>query len=107
VHKQTGWAFEWYVIILFGIAMYLIFGKYGTKSWDDSEPEFKTSTWLGMIFTSTSSAALIYWATIEWYYYMQSPPGGLNQFCGSFTMGSNIRMYHWGLIPTAMYVVIG
>lgn len=106
--NKLGWAFEWYVIILFGIAMYLIFGKYGNKKLGDSEPEFKTSTWLGMIFTSTSSAALIYWATIEWYYYMQSPPWGVEPFSVEASRwAATYGMYHWGLIPTAMYVVIG
>ena len=53
---KLGWAFEWYVVILFVIAMYLIFGKYKDKKFGEGKPEFKTSTWLGMMFSSTSSA---------------------------------------------------
>jgi L-carnitine/gamma-butyrobetaine antiporter len=105
---KLGWAFEWYVVILFVIALYLIFGKYGHKKFGDSEPEFKTGTWLGMIFSSTSSAALIYWATIEWFYYMQTPPFGAAPFSlEASRWAAAYGMYHWGLIPTAMYVVIG
>ncbi|EKN67950.1 choline/carnitine/betaine transport [Schinkia azotoformans MEV2011] len=105
---KLGWSFEWYVIILFLIAMYFIFGKYKDKRFGDGEPEFKTSTWLGMIFTSTSSAALLYWATIEWYYYMQAPPFGAEPFSTEAAQwASAYGMYHWGLIPSAMYVVIG
>jgi len=105
---KLGWAFEWYVVILFLIAMYLIFGKYKDKKFGEGEPEFKTRTWLGMIFTSTSSAALIYWATIEWFYYMESPPFGAEPFSTQAAQwASAYGMYHWGLIPTAMYVVIG
>ncbi|MEA1960887.1 MAG: L-carnitine/gamma-butyrobetaine antiporter [Bacillota bacterium] len=105
---KLGWAFEWYVVILFVIAMYLIFGKFKDKKFGDSAPEFKTSTWLGMIFTSTSSAALIYWATIEWYFYMQSPPFGAEPFSlEASRWAASYGMYHWGLIPCAMYVVIG
>ncbi|ABO49111.1 choline/carnitine/betaine transporter [Desulforamulus reducens MI-1] len=105
---KLGWAFEWYVVILFVISMYLIFGKYKDKKFGEGEPDFKTSTWLGMIFTSTSSAALIYWATIEWYYYMQTPPFGAEPFSVEAAQwGSAYGMYHWGLIPSAMYVVVG
>ena len=105
---KLGWAFEWYTIILFGIAMYLIFGKYKDKKFGEGKPEFKTSTWLGMMFSSTSSAALIYWATIEWYYYMQTPPFGVKPFSlEASTWAATYGMYHWGLIPVAMYVVIG
>lgn len=105
---KLGWAFEWYVVILFVIAMYLIFGKFKDKRFGEGEPEFKTSTWLGMIFTSTSSAALIYWATIEWYFYMQTPPFGAEPFSiEASRWAACYGMYHWGLIPTAMYVVIG
>lgn len=105
---KLGWAFEWYVVILFLIAMYLIFGNLKDKKFGEGEPEFKTSTWLGMIFTSTSSAALIYWATIEWFYYMQSPPFEAKPFSTEAARwASAYGMYHWGLIPTAMYVVIG
>ncbi|MFO1442141.1 L-carnitine/gamma-butyrobetaine antiport BCCT transporter [Bacillus sp. Bva_UNVM-123] len=105
---KLGWAFEWYVIILFFIAMYLIFGKFKDKRLGDDKPEFKTSTWLGMMFTSTSSATLIYWATIEWYYYLETPPHGAEPFSlQAANWASAYGMYHWGLIPCAMYVVIG
>ncbi|NLI91331.1 MAG: L-carnitine/gamma-butyrobetaine antiport BCCT transporter [Peptococcaceae bacterium] len=105
---KLGWAFEWYVVILFLIAMYLIFGRFKDKKFGEGQPEFKTSTWLGMIFTSTSSAALIYWATIEWYYYMQTPPFEAKPFSVEASRwAASYGMYHWGLIPTAMYVVIG
>ena len=105
---KLGWAFEWYVVILFLIAMYLIFSKWGDKRLGEGETEFKTSTWLGMIFTSTSSAALIYWATIEWFYYMQSPPWGAEPFSVEASRWAGAYgMYHWGIIPSAMYVVIG
>jgi L-carnitine/gamma-butyrobetaine antiporter len=105
---KLGWAFEWYVVILFVIAMYLIFGKFKDEKFGEDQPEFKTSTWLGMIFTSTSSAALIYWATIEWYFYMQTPPFGAEPFSVEASRwAACYGMYHWGLIPTAMYIVVG
>lgn len=105
---KLGWAFEWYVIALFLIAMYLIFGKYGNERFGEGPPEFKTGTWLGLIFTSTSSAALIYWATIEWYYYMKNPPFGAEPFSVEASQwASCYGMYHWGFIPSAMYMVIG
>lgn len=105
---KLGWAFEWYTIVLFLICMYLIFGKLKDKKLGDGDPEFKTSTWLGMMFTSTSSAALLYWATIEWFYYMQAPPFQAKPFSTEAAQwASAYGMYHWGLIPCAMYVVIG
>lgn len=105
---KLGWAFEWYVVILFLVALYLIFGKYQDKKFGEGAPEFKTGTWLGMIFTSTSSAALLYWATIEWYFYMKSPPFGAEPFSvEAAKWAACYGMYHWGLIPTAMYIGVG
>jgi L-carnitine/gamma-butyrobetaine antiporter len=105
---KLGWAFEWYVVALFIICMYLIFGKYRDMRLGDSKPEFSTLSWLGMLFTSTSSAALIYWATIEWFYYIQNPPFGAEPFSvQAAEWASCYGMYHWGLIPVAMYVVLG
>lgn len=105
---KLGWAFEWYTVILFLIAMYLIFGRFKNEKLGDGQPEFKTITWLGMMFTSTSSAALIYWATIEWYYYMETPPFGAEPFSiEASRWAACYGMYHWGLIPVAMYLVIG
>ncbi|MBL4954748.1 L-carnitine/gamma-butyrobetaine antiporter [Neobacillus sp. OS1-32] len=108
VTNNLGWAFEWYVIIMFAICMYFVFGKLKDKRLGDGPPEFSTFSWLGMMFTSTSSAALIYWASIEWLYYMQSPPHGAKPYSTEAAMwGSAYGMYHWGLIPVAMYVVVG
>ncbi|HHW41696.1 MAG TPA: L-carnitine/gamma-butyrobetaine antiport BCCT transporter [Syntrophomonadaceae bacterium] len=107
VTDKLGWAFEWYVVALFLIALYMIFGKLGNKKLGSGEPEFKTFSWLGLMFTSTASAALIYWATIEWFYYMKTPPWGAKPFSPEAAdWASCYGMYHWGLIPVAMYVVI-
>jgi L-carnitine/gamma-butyrobetaine antiporter len=108
VTNHLGWAFEWYVIIMFCICLYFVFGKLKDKRLGDGDPEFSTFSWIGMMFTSTSSAALIYWAAIEWFYYMQAPPHGAKPFSTEAAMwGSAYGMYHWGLIPVAMYVVVG
>lgn len=102
-----GWTYEWYTFGFFVLLIYLVTGKYGDKKLGDDKPEFSTLSWLGMLFTSTMGSSLMYWGTIEFYFYLTSPPYGAEPFSiAAAEWASSYGMYHWGILPNAMYSVL-
>ncbi len=77
VTYKWAWAFEWYMVIMLGGYFWLLFGPYANKKLGDEEPEFSTASWIFMMFASCTSAAVLFWGTIEVYYYILTPPFGI------------------------------
>lgn len=46
------------------------------KRLGDEKPEFSTASWIFMMFASCTSAAVLFWGSIEIYYYISTPPFG-------------------------------
>lgn len=103
-----GWSYGWFFLIVFGIIIYLIFGKYGSMRFGSEEPEFSTFTWLVMIFTAATGGALLYWGTIEYFYYVSAPPFGVEPFSmKAQEWASSYGLFHWGFITNALYALCG
>ena len=64
------------VVMLFGW-FWLVFGPYAKKRLGNEPPEFSTASWIFMMFASCTSAAVLFWGSIEIYYYISTPPFGL------------------------------
>lgn len=93
---------------IMGLLLWLAFGKYGNVKFGgpDDEPEFKTTTWIAMLFCAGIGSSLIYWAVLEPIYYLQGPP--LNAEPGSRLAGELAMMYgafHWGPSAWALYCI--
>jgi len=107
--NELGWTYIFFTIAAFAAAIYLAFGRYGKMvlGGKNDKPDFKTLTWIGMIFTASTGSSLLYWATIEWTYYWQAPPFGAE--VGSWQAAewaSTYGMFHWGATAWAMYSVM-
>lgn len=102
-----------WLIFTFGVfvfAMWLSFSKVGNVKLGnkDDKPDFKTITWLGMIFTGATGSSIMYWGTIEWAYYYNggSTPWGAKP--GSWEAAewaTSYAMFHEGLSAWALYGV--
>ncbi|SQH95394.1 carnitine transporter [Salmonella enterica subsp. salamae] len=77
VTNVWGWAFEWYMVVMLIGWFWLVFGPYAKKKLGDEPPEFSTASWIFMMFASCTSAAVLFWGSIEIYYYISTPPFGL------------------------------
>ena len=98
------WAFEWYMVIMLGGYLWLIFGPYADKKLGDEDPEFSTASWIFMMFASCTSAAVLFWGTLEAYYYIATPPFGLEPFSvQAQEFGVAYTLFHWGPLPWATY----
>ncbi|TFB14075.1 BCCT family transporter [Filobacillus milosensis] len=100
-----------YLLMGLGVFFFLIFVafsqnghvKLGEK---DEKPEFGTASWAGMLFSAGIGSSILYWGTIEWAYYYQGPPLGIDpskQQLETIQWASTYGIFHWGPIAWAMY----
>lgn len=91
------------IVMLFGW-FWLVFGPYAKKRLGDEKPEFSTASWIFMMFASCTSAAVLFWGSIEIYYYISTPPFGLEpNSTGAKEIGLAYSLFHWGPLPWATY----
>jgi BCCT family betaine/carnitine transporter len=108
ITHSFGFLFLWFTAAALGVLLWFAFGKYGAVRFggEDAEPEFRTLSWIAMLFCAGIGTSLLYWATIEWVYYYQAPPFGLE--AGSAEAADWAAMYglfHWGPLAWALYCV--
>jgi len=98
----------WVGLGVFIFAMWISFSKHGDIHLGDvnEAPEFSTFQWASMLFCAGIGSGVMYWGTIEWAYYFQSPPFHLAP--GSWDaaeIAATYGIYHWGPIGWALYSV--
>lgn len=107
VVDNFGWAF-----VLFGtifVAFMIIIGlsKFGSirLGGDNEAPEFRTVSWIAMMFAAGMGIGLMFYgATEPLTFYRDGVPGRAENEVGS-AMAS--AMFHWTLHPWAIYAIVG
>ncbi|MCX4268737.1 MAG: BCCT family transporter [Lachnospiraceae bacterium] len=100
-----------YILLGLGIlitAIWLAFSKYGQiKLGAIEKPRYGNFRWGSMIFTSTMAADILYWSLVEWAYYYEATPFGMEQMtlAEKQDMASAYPLFHWGPIPWAFYIL--
>ncbi|MGF1725447.1 BCCT family transporter [Photobacterium nomapromontoriensis] len=92
----------------FFFMIYIIFSDIGQIKLGDADekPEFKTASWAAMLFCGGIGASILYWGTIEWAYYYQSPPFQLEP--GSeeaVRWAATYGIFHWGPVAWSIYLI--
>lgn len=104
--RNLGFLYQWYVIALLGFLGYIAFSRHGRIRFGgrDSKPDFSTLSWIGMIFCSGVGATLIYWAMVEWAYYIDAPPlGAAPRSTAAIEWAATYGMFHWGPVGWAIF----
>ncbi len=71
---------------------------------EDSEPEFRTLSWVAMLFCAGVGAGLMYWCATEWAYYFEAPPfGAAPRSPAAAEWASTYGLFHWGVTAWAFY----
>ncbi len=97
VTNVWGWAFEWYMVVMLFGWFWLVFGPYAKKRLGNEPPEFSTASWIFMMFASCTSAAVLFWGSIEIYYYISTPPFGLEpNSTGGERVGAGLQLVPLG-----------
>ncbi len=76
---------------------------------DDSRPEFKTFSWVSMMFAAGLGAGLLFYGTAEPISHWAAPPHGLAEPQSEEAASVALRYtyFHWGFNGWALYAVMG
>ncbi len=106
ITSKFGVLYLWYGSGVLIFLLWLALGKHGRIKLgeENSKPEFKTLSWVGMLFCAGVGAGLLYWAVLEWGYYIEKPPYGLSSRSAEATeWAASYGLFHWGPSAWAIY----
>ena len=110
VHNM-GWMFS---LVASGFVLFVIWlaaGKFGRipLGRNDEEPEFKTASWIAMMFSAGMGIGLMFYGVSEPLSHFVKPPPGTgaagNPEALQHAMATTL--FHWTLHPWAIYAVVG
>ncbi|MDN5849597.1 MAG: BCCT family transporter [Nitrococcus sp.] len=106
-----GWA---YVLSAFGFVLfmlYLAFSRYGRirLGEDDDKPEFRTTSWIAMMFSAGMGIGLMFYGVAEPMSHFIHPPFGLAQPRSpqAAQLAMQYTVFHWAMQPWAVYALFG
>jgi glycine betaine transporter len=106
-----GWVF---ILATFGFlvfSLYLAFSRYGgiRLGGQDEQPEFRTVSWVAMMFSAGMGIGLMFFGVAEPLSHMSSPPAGTAE-AGTreaAQVGMEYSYFHWAFHPWAIYAIMG
>ena len=106
-----GWAFVLAASGFVVFALWLAISKYGRipLGRDDEAPEFRTVSWIAMMFSAGMGIGLMFYGVGEPLSHFTSPPPG-TVAAGTpeaFDVAMATTLFHWTLHPWAIYAVVG
>ena len=111
VLQNFGWLFVIAATVFTVFVLVVAMGKFGkiTLGQDGEKPQYKTSSWIAMMFATGMGIGLMFYGVGEpLYFYMAPPPGtveGSTPEAAATAMGTTL--FHWTLYPWAMYAIVG
>ena len=104
--SKMGFYFVLITIGIFAVNISLAFSKYGNIKLGKGDPNYKTFSWIAMIFCATMGAGLLYWAVLEWVYYYITPPIGITpESIAAAQVAVSYNFFHWGVPAWGIYAI--
>lgn len=69
-----GSVMQFFTIIVLGFLIWLAFSKYGNIRFGNVKPQYRTMSWVAMMFFTGLGAGTVYWAFLEWGYHFNAAP---------------------------------
>ena len=111
VITNTGWMFVLSASFFVLFVLWLAASKYGRVPLgrDDETPEFKTVSWIAMMFSAGMGIGLMFWGVAEPLSHYAAPPPGTDEAQSEAALQTAMAttMFHWALHPWAIYAVVG
>ncbi len=108
---NAGWAFVLAASAFVVFALWLAISKYGriTLGSEGEKPEFKTVSWVAMMFSAGMGIGLMFYGVNEPLSHFTSPPPGTSPNDAGEGMATAMAttLFHWTLHPWAIYAVVG
>lgn len=109
--KNFGWVFVLSGTGFVVFALYMAFSRYGRipLGADDEKPEFRTSSWIAMMFSAGMGIGLMFYGVTEPITHFMSPPPGTVApgTDEAMTTAMATSLFHWTLHPWSIYAVVG
>jgi len=106
-----GWVFILSSFGFLAFSVYLAVSRYGRirLGGDDERPEFRTISWVAMMFSAGMGIGLMFYGVAEPMSHMGSPPFGLAEpnTKGAAQVAMEYSYFHWAMHPWAIYAVVG
>ena len=112
VTHNMGWAFALTASGFVAFALWIAFGRYGRipLGADDEKPEFRTSSWLAMMFSAGMGIGLMFFGVNEPLTFFTTDPvpgAGEPESVEAMNTAMATTLFHWTLHPWAIYAVVG
>ena len=111
VMDNFGWLFVIAATVFTIFVIVIAVSKFGRipLGKDDEKPEFKTSSWIAMMFATGMGIGLVFSAVGEPLFFYMSPPPNTVDGSTPQAMGTSMgtTLFHWTLYPWAMYAIVG
>nr|WP_218566065.1 BCCT family transporter [Vallicoccus soli] len=112
--RVTG-ALDWAFVLASGgflvLAVWLAASRYGhvRLGGPDARPEFRTASWIAMMFSAGMGIGLMFWGVSEPVSHLLAPPPGGGEPGTRETALDAMEWsyFHWAAHPWAMYAVVG
>ncbi|MEV7019586.1 BCCT family transporter [Streptomyces sp. NPDC093991] len=106
-----GWGFMLAASGFVVFALWLAASRYGriTLGAEGEEPEFRTVSWIAMMFSAGMGIGLMFWGVSEPLAHYETPPPGTSPQDSGDRMSTAMAttLFHWTLHPWAIYAVVG
>src|SRR5829696_5157093 len=106
-----GWVFILATFGFLAFSLYLAFSRYGRirLGGEDEQPEFRTVSWVAMMFSAGMGIGLMFFGVAEPLSHMSSPPKGTAEpgTQGAAQVAMEYSYFHWAFHPCAIYAVMG
>lgn len=111
VMENTGWIFVLCSSFFVIYVLWLALGRYGAipLGKDGEQPEFRTGSWISMMFACGMGIGLMFYGVAEpLFHYISPPPATVDgQTSEAIETAMATSLFHWTLHPWAMYAVLG
>lgn len=95
-----------FIVIVF--LVFLAFSKYGNIRFGNQKPQYKTMSWVAMMFFTGLGAGTVYWAFLEWGYHFQAAPqlegAGVSE-AYAYEQAMAYAFYDWGPAAWALLCI--
>ncbi len=108
IAQKAGWFYILSVNFILGLAIYLIFSRYGKIriGGADAQPEFSYWGWFSMLFSAGMGIGLVFYSVAEPIFHYISPPYGVGQSIESAKTAMLFTYFHWGLHAWGIYAIV-
>ncbi len=111
VMDNVGWLFVLTASGFVVFVLWLALGRFGSipLGCDDEEPEFRTVSWVAMMFSAGMGIGLMFFGVAEPLTHFATPPPGTGPAGNPEAVQTAMAttLFHWTLHPWAIYAVVG